>query len=184
MIPYFTERRQSRGQQKWIFGSLHTVKSFRNHTKSTRNQIVFTIFRLIWNLTDVRLVPNHSGNGKYNLILIRFNNISKIFPCVRGRAQWYTNLYYFYFEGKIYGDDTPHRVLNAIKYKNEAMESISFSSSYHWKHHHHILFIGKMKQKPLKTAFPDISEAIWAINLKQEQKVLQIVEVDPISFAE
>ena len=39
-------------------------KSFRNRIESNRNQIVFTIFRLIWNQTDVRLVPNQSENGK------------------------------------------------------------------------------------------------------------------------
>ena len=49
--------------------SVHTVKYFRNLIKSTQNQIVFTIFRLIWNQTDVRLVPNQLENGKYNLIL-------------------------------------------------------------------------------------------------------------------
>ena len=48
--------------------SLHTEKSFRNFIKSTRNQIAFTIFRLIWNQTVVRLVPNQSQNCKYNLI--------------------------------------------------------------------------------------------------------------------
>ena len=46
----------------------HTEKSFRNLIKSTRNQNVINIFRLIWNQTDVRLVPNQSENGKYNLI--------------------------------------------------------------------------------------------------------------------
>ena len=46
----------------------HTEKSFRNLIKSTRNQIPLTIFRLIWIQTDVRLVPNQSENGKYNLI--------------------------------------------------------------------------------------------------------------------
>ena len=35
----------------------------RNIIKSTRNQIVFTIFRLIWYQTYVRLVPNQSENG-------------------------------------------------------------------------------------------------------------------------
>ena len=35
---------------------LHTQKSFRNLIKSNRNQIVFTIFRLIWIQTDVRLL--------------------------------------------------------------------------------------------------------------------------------
>ena len=48
----------------------HTQRqtSFRNLIKSTRNQIVFTILRLIWNRTDVRLDPNQLENGKYNLI--------------------------------------------------------------------------------------------------------------------
>ena len=43
------------------------------------NQIVFTTFWLIWNWTDVRLVPNQSKNGKYNLISGWFNKISKRF---------------------------------------------------------------------------------------------------------
>ena len=47
---------------------LYTEKYFRNIIKSTRNQIVFTIFRLILIQTDVRLVPNQSENDKYNLI--------------------------------------------------------------------------------------------------------------------
>ena len=55
----------------------HTEKSFRNLIKSTWNQIVFTILRLIWNQTDVRLVPNKSENGKYNLISGCFNKISR-----------------------------------------------------------------------------------------------------------
>ena len=41
---------------------------FRNLIKSNRNQIVFTIFRLIWNQTDVLLVPDQSENGEYNLL--------------------------------------------------------------------------------------------------------------------
>ena len=51
-----------------IAAGVHTEKYFRNIIKSTRNQIVFTIFRLIWNRTDVHLLPNRSENGKYNLI--------------------------------------------------------------------------------------------------------------------
>ena len=48
---------------------MHTDKYFLNLVKLTRNQIVSTIFRLIWIQTDrVRLDPNRSGNGKYNLI--------------------------------------------------------------------------------------------------------------------
>ena len=47
---------------------LNTEKSFRNLIKSTRIQIVFTIFLLIWNTNGrVRLVPNQTENGKYNL---------------------------------------------------------------------------------------------------------------------
>ena len=50
--------------------------------KSTRNQIVFNIFLLIWIQTEVRLDPNQSENGKYNLISRRFNKIQKITLCV------------------------------------------------------------------------------------------------------
>ena len=39
---------------------VHTEKSFRNLDKSNRNQIVFTIFRLIWKQTDFRLDTNQS----------------------------------------------------------------------------------------------------------------------------
>ena len=38
-----------------------------NLNKTKRNQIVFTIFRLKWFQTDVRLDRNQSENGKYNL---------------------------------------------------------------------------------------------------------------------
>ena len=38
--------------------NVHIQKYFRNLVESTRNQIVFTIFRLIWYETDVRLIPN------------------------------------------------------------------------------------------------------------------------------
>ena len=61
---------------------IHAETFFRNFIKSNRIQIVFTIFRLIWNQTDVRLVPNQLENGKYNLMSCRFNMISKIFFCV------------------------------------------------------------------------------------------------------
>ena len=64
----------------------HAEKTFRNLIKSHRNQIVFTIFQLIWNQTDVRLDPNQSENGKYNLISVRVNKISKIFLCVNIKA--------------------------------------------------------------------------------------------------
>ena len=48
----------------------HTLReSFSDSCQINRNQNVFTIFRLIWNQTDVRLVPNQSEYGEYNLIL-------------------------------------------------------------------------------------------------------------------
>ena len=56
---------------------IRSVYTQRNLIKSNRNQIVFTICRLIWNQTGVRLVPNQSKNGKYNLISDLFNKISK-----------------------------------------------------------------------------------------------------------
>ena len=55
----------------------YTEKSFRNLINSNWNQIVYTIFRLIWNQTDFRLVTNQSKNGKYNLISVWFNKIPK-----------------------------------------------------------------------------------------------------------
>ena len=53
-----------------LIHSLHTEKSFRNLIKSNRNQIVFTIFRLIWKQIEYHLVPNQSENGKYNLTCV------------------------------------------------------------------------------------------------------------------
>ena len=47
---------------------LHTKNFFRNLIKSTRSQIVFTIFRLIWIQMEFRFDPNKQENGKYNLI--------------------------------------------------------------------------------------------------------------------
>ena len=57
-------------------------KYFRNLVKSNWNQIVYTIFRLIWNQKDIRMVPNQSENGKYNLISVLLKNTTKIFLCV------------------------------------------------------------------------------------------------------
>ena len=59
------------------FCLLHTEKSFWNIVKWNQNQIVYTIFPSIWNETDVRLVPNQSVRGKYNLISGWFNKIPK-----------------------------------------------------------------------------------------------------------
>ena len=46
---------------------LHAEKCFLNLVKSNRNQMVFTILRLILNQTDFRFVPSQSENGKYDL---------------------------------------------------------------------------------------------------------------------
>ena len=54
-----------------------------NLFKSYWNQILSTIYRLILNQTDVRLVPNPSEKGKYSLISGWFNKILKRFICVR-----------------------------------------------------------------------------------------------------
>ena len=55
--------------------AIHTAKYFPNLVKSIRNQIVFTIFRLIWYQTDVRLILIQSQNGKYNLISVLWDQI-------------------------------------------------------------------------------------------------------------
>ena len=53
-----------------VSSDVYTEKYFRNLIKSNRNQIVFTMQRLTWNETDVRLVPKQSENDKYNLISV------------------------------------------------------------------------------------------------------------------
>ena len=72
-------------QSEWssyFNGQVHMEKYFWNLIKSNLNQIVFTIFRLIWNQTNVCLVPNQSENGKYYLISVWFNKISRKKFCV------------------------------------------------------------------------------------------------------
>ena len=61
---------------------LYTQKYFWNLIKSNQNQILFTIYRLICNQTDVHLVTNQVKHGKCNLISVCFSKISKIFLCV------------------------------------------------------------------------------------------------------
>ena len=58
--------------QSWLnISSGHAVKIDTNYNMlPTRNQILFTSFRLIFNQTKSSLVPNQSENGKYNLILV------------------------------------------------------------------------------------------------------------------
>ena len=53
-----------------IQGSVHTENLFPNLIESKRIRIVFTMHRLISNQTDVRVVPNQSENGKYNLFSV------------------------------------------------------------------------------------------------------------------
>ena len=71
---------------------IHTGKHFWNLIKSNWNQIVNTIFRLIWKQTEtIRLLPNQSVNGKYNLISVN------ILPR-------YTDIWYIYIHMKITKD--------------------------------------------------------------------------------
>ena len=66
-----------------FFRRLYTKRNwFIFLVKLNRNQIVFTIFRLILIQTDVRLDQNQSENVKYNLITCWFNLILKRFLCV------------------------------------------------------------------------------------------------------
>ena len=64
------------------YAPIYTEKFFRNIVKSIWNQILIFVFGLIWNQTDVHLVPNQSENGNYNLISDWFDKISKIFQCL------------------------------------------------------------------------------------------------------
>jgi len=97
---------------------VHTEKSYRNIKKSNRNQIGFRFeiqyyityyifFRVIWNQTDVRLVPNQSANSKYNLNSVWFIKISKRFLlCTGPQPKKILNCHSIFIEG----------VLNAINY--------------------------------------------------------------------
>ena len=76
---------------RWTI-NLHTDKSFRNLIESNRNQILFTMHRLIWNQTDVRLLfqINRCMVNKiwFRFDLIRFRNISnQLFPAQVARVQ-------------------------------------------------------------------------------------------------
>ena len=71
---------------------LHTDKSSRNLVESTRNQIAFTIFRLILDPNGrVLLDPSQSEYGKCNLISGWFNKIQKIFLYLQtaGKLFWF-----------------------------------------------------------------------------------------------
>ena len=54
----------------------------RSYINSERKNVWITShLRLIWNQTDVQLIPNESENGRYNLISVWINTISKRFLC-------------------------------------------------------------------------------------------------------
>ena len=56
-------RTKQRSVTSRALSGLYTQRNlFRNPIESNRNQIVFTIFRLIWNQMDVRLIQNQSEN--------------------------------------------------------------------------------------------------------------------------
>ena len=74
----FMQQRVSVGNQSKYTPAGHvqlcTEKSFRNVIKSNRNQIVFIIFRLIWNQTDVRLFP------MFYIFLMNYSLIVQFYP--------------------------------------------------------------------------------------------------------
>ena len=59
----------------WLSVAIATRRKI--HTN--QNQIVFIIFRLIWNQTDFRLIPKQSENSKYNLFPITWTRM-RVFP--------------------------------------------------------------------------------------------------------
>ena len=65
-----TEITRNLRAQACVMRNKHTHKYFPNLIKLNRNQIVYTIFRLILDQTDIRSVTNQSENGEYNLISI------------------------------------------------------------------------------------------------------------------
>ena len=99
---------------------VHAEESFLDVVESTRNQIVFTTFRLIWIQTDVRLDPNQSENCKYNLISGWFDKTSEIFFTVCMR-----NCFFFVFSKKIF--------LPALVWLFCVRGSFSFHHSYDQK---------------------------------------------------
>ena len=73
---------------------IHQLNSDTHREILNQNQIVLIIFRLIWNQTDVHLVQNQWKNGKYNLISLWFNKISKRFLYAYNRWNWPTQFWY------------------------------------------------------------------------------------------
>ena len=70
------------GRVRISSAAIRMEKLHRSGVQLSEGQKIFIIFWLIWNQTDVRLDPNQSKNGKYNLISGWFNKISETFLCV------------------------------------------------------------------------------------------------------
>ena len=83
MVKHARKLKQIHRQLKQIRRRVYIEKTFRNLNKSNRNEIVFAIFRLISNSKRIEpfAVPNQSVYGKYYLISVWFNKISKSFLC-------------------------------------------------------------------------------------------------------
>ena len=85
---------------------------FRYLFKSIRNKIVFTIFRLIWSQTDVRLVPNQSVHGTFCVAggrsagvcngLLRMLRVATLRADLRLRRRWEYLSFLIFIVGFLY----------------------------------------------------------------------------------
>ena len=62
--------------------TLYMEKYFLNLDTLKQIWIVITLFRLIWNQMEFRLVQNKSVNGKYNLITVDLTRFRKKSVCL------------------------------------------------------------------------------------------------------
>ena len=67
---------------KWM--PQHTEILTSSSCQINRNQIAFSIYRLILNQTKIRLIPNQSANDKYNIIWVYLTRIGIKLPAVMG----------------------------------------------------------------------------------------------------
>ena len=110
--PHDAGKRQPLGQLCPI--AVHTEKYFRNLIKSTRNQIVFTIFQLIWNHINRRMV----NTIWFRVDLIRFRKYfsacreTRLISRVAVRETNVSQHYKSQFEGP---PETP-RTIRALSY--------------------------------------------------------------------
>ena len=127
---------------------LLTEKSFRNLIKSNQNQIVWTIFRLIWNQADiVRLVSNQSNmyhRCMVNTIWFRFDLMQfwKDFSVCK--------LYYLFLSNWMEYDRADHIPFNLVQ---------------NWKqkcHRDHIPFNSKGKENKVFSAYGKTMEETLA----------------------